>query len=214
MCTLIVPVGAVSDYMDSDGWSEFRQIKNLTVTFESDGGSDVPSQPVNYAATTPQPAPPVKKWYTFLGWFKDAGRTQPWDFAVETLVSDTTLYAKWEGNKYTLTFDAQGGTVNPDTCPVNYDAAVGDLPTPVRVGYTFEGWYTSANGGGTRYEKDSIYSITADTSLYANWTVNTYTLSFDAQGGTVSPDTCSVTYDAAVGDLPTPVRVGYTFEGW
>jgi uncharacterized repeat protein (TIGR02543 family) len=188
-----------------------------TLTFDAQGGTVSPAlQSVTYDAAVGDLPTPVRDGYTFEGWYTSAsgGGTRYEKDSIYSVAANMPLYANWIANKYTLSFDAQGGTVNPALQSVTYDAAVGDLPTPARDGYTFEGWYTSANGGGTRYEKDSLYSIAANTSLYANWIANKYTLTFDAQGGTVNPALQSVTYDAAVGDLPTPARVGYTFEGW
>ncbi|MDR0688024.1 MAG: leucine-rich repeat protein, partial [Prevotellaceae bacterium] len=118
---------------------------------------------------------------------------------------------------YTLTFDAQSGTVSPTSKTVTSGVAVGALPTPTRSGYTFGGWYTQPNGAGTQYIENTVFSTSDNLTLYAKWTANnaaTYTLTFDAQEGTVSTTSKTVTDGVAVGALPMPTRSGYTFGGW
>ena len=110
-----------------------------------------------------------------------------------------------------VTFNANGGTVSPTTRAVASGAAVGTLPTPTRSGYTFAGWYTAASGGTKIYASTTI---TANVTYYAHWTAKKYTVTFNANGGTVSPTTRTVTHGGAIGSLPTPTRSGYTFAGW
>ena len=113
----------------------------------------------------------------------------------------------------TVTFNANGGTVNPTTRSVPPGTAVGALPTPTRDGFSFAGWFnTSAQTGGTQFGAGSI--ISADTTMWARWTAANCTVTFNANGGTVSPTTRSVSPGTAVGALPTPTRDGFTFAGW
>ncbi|MDR2146696.1 MAG: InlB B-repeat-containing protein [Tannerella sp.] len=194
-------------------------VNTYTLTFDPQGGTVNPTtKSVTYDAAVGDLPTPTRSGYTFGGWFTEinGGGTEYTSKTVYNNTEDLTLYANWIVNTYTLTFDAQNGTVNPTTQSVTYDAAVGDLPTPTRSGYTFGGWFTEINGGGTEYTSATIYNNVEDITLYAKWTavINTYTLIFDPQGGTVNPTTKSVTDDAAVGDLPTPTRSGYTFAGW
>ena len=78
--------------------------------------------------------------------------------------------------KYTVKFDAQSGTVNPTSKAVTYGYTYGDLPTPVRTGYTFKGWYTGTNGTGTNILSTTKVTLTSDQTLYAKWEINHYTL--------------------------------------
>lgn len=78
--------------------------------------------------------------------------------------------------KYTVKFDAQSGTVNPASKAVTYGYTYGDLPTPVRTGYTFKGWYTGTNGTGTNILSTTKVTLTSDQTLYAKWEINYYTL--------------------------------------
>ena len=89
--------------------------------------------------------------------------------------SSITLYAYWLSGTditYTLTFDAQGGTVNPASKNVTNGAIVGNLPTPERSGYTFGGWCTQPNGMGTLYTENTVYTEWSSITLYAYWTKN------------------------------------------
>lgn len=125
----------------------------------------------------------------------------------------TTKKAPTETPKYTVTFNANGGTVSSSNITVTFGKTYGTLPTPTRTGYTFSGWYT-ATSGGSKIESTSTVNITANQTLYARWTANSYALSFDANGGSVSTSSKSVNYGSSYGDLPTPKRTYYTFNGW
>ena len=124
--------------------------------------------------------------------------------------------------KYTLTYNANGGTVSPANKTLNEGSNYGDLPTPKRDGYTFTGWYTESSGGS---KVSSGTRISGNITIYAHWTQNTtpveptpptvtFVLTFNANGGSVSPTSKTLNKDAKFGDLPTPTRSGYTFAGW
>lgn len=115
---------------------------------------------------------------------------------------------------YTVTFNTNGGNaVSPTSKTVTKGSTYGTLPTPTRTGYTFDGWYTAASGG-TKITSTTTVSITANQTLYAHWKANTYTVTFNANGGTTPTASKSVTYAGTYGTLPTPTRTGYTFDGW
>jgi len=86
--------------------------------------------------------------------------------------------------------------------------------TFIRAGYTYDGWNTSSNGTGTAYEDRQTITIYNHTTLYAQWLPNTYTLTFNPNGGTVSPTSKQVVFGSPVGELPIPEREGYTFDSW
>lgn len=98
--------------------------------------------------------------------------------------SITMDYAKY----YTVTFNANGGSVTTLSKDVVAGSTYGELPTPTRVGYTFSGWYTGLTGGSKVTSSTSV-SITADQTLYARWSANTYTVTFDNNGGSGGPST-------------------------
>ena len=130
-----------------------------------------------------------------------------WDSALPGMV-------KVNGNVVTVYFVAgQGATVSPSSKDVTTDLTYGELPTPTRTGYTFDGWYTSTEYT-TQVTDTTVVTGTRDINLYAKWTANTYTVTFDPGSGTVSPQTKTVTYGQPYGELPTPEYAGHNFGGW
>ncbi|MDR1183818.1 MAG: RICIN domain-containing protein [Coriobacteriales bacterium] len=113
---------------------------------------------------------------------------------------------------HTVTLNPSGGSVTPTTVTKTHDATIGDLPTPTRTHYTFDGWYTEA-AGGTKITTTT--KVTADVTYYAHWNVVSYTATFNSNNGVAaSPSTITRAYDTALGTLPTTSRTGYTFAGW
>ncbi len=155
--------------------------------------------------------------YLFEGWYTDSACTALfWKDGNEKPVmpsNDITLYAKWAPYSFNVSFNANGGSVSQASKGVLVGSTYGTLPTPTRTGYTFNGWYT-ASSGGTKITASSTVNITSDITLYAQWTVNKYTVTFDATNGTTSTNTMTVTYGANYGTLPTPTATGFTFNGW
>ena len=83
-----------------------------------------------------------------------------------------------------------------------------------REGYTALNWNTLPDGTGMEYERKDPMTLSENLTLYAQWEPKTYTLQFNANGGTVQPNTKQVTFDAPIGELPIPKREGYNFWGW
>ncbi len=118
----------------SGGTFNGEVIGAYTVTFQSEGGSEVASQ---IRANTPadQPADPTKEGYTFIGWYN--GESE-WNFETP-VTADLTLTAKWQINRYTITFDTAGGSeVTPIT--QDYGTTITAPANPTKTGYTFAGW--------------------------------------------------------------------------
>ena len=145
-----------------------------------------------------------------------------------------TLKALWIINNYTLTANANGGSIPTTsgwtgtgataTKTVTYNAAYGTLPVPTKTGYGFAGWWTQASGG-TQVGATTKMGA-ADTTIYAHWTISSYTLTADCHGGT-APSTLptgwtangqqpyrTLNYQSTYGTLPEPTRQGYIFAGW
>lgn len=118
----------------SGGTFNGEVIGAYTVTFQSEGGSEVASQ---IRANTPadQPADPTKEGYTFIGWYN--GESE-WNFETP-VTADLTLTAKWQINRYTITFDTAGGSEVPSITQ-DYGTAITPPAAPTRTGYTFVGW--------------------------------------------------------------------------
>ena len=168
-----------------------------TVTFQSEGGSEVASQ---IRANTPadQPADPTKEGYTFIGWYK--GESE-WNFETP-VTADLTLTAKWQINRYTITFDTAGGSEVPSITQ-DYGTAITPPAAPTRTGYTFAGW-----------DRESPTTMPAENiTLTARWTVNQYTITFKPENGgqdiVIKQD-----YGTAITAPANPTKTGYTFAGW
>lgn len=183
--------------------------------FNANGGTcSTSSKDITYMNSYGTLPNPTRTGYTFAGWYtaKENG-TQITEDSIVSATTDQTLYAYWTANKYTITFNTNGGTCDTTSKLVTYNSTYGDLPKPSRTGYTFKGWFTSESGG-KQITKDSKVTITANQTLYAQWTLSTYTVILDANGGAVSDDSVTVTYSKAYGTLPEPTRESYTFLGW
>jgi uncharacterized repeat protein (TIGR02543 family) len=197
---------------------------SYTVTFKMNDGTETVHgiKTVTPPATTVTdfPADPIRTGYAFGSWYtaRDGGGTA---FTASTTVSaDITVYALWTGETYTVTFDNDGGdtAASPATKTVTRPAATIDsLPAqPSKTGYSFGGWYTARNGGGTEFTAST--TVSGNITVYALWTGETYTVSFDHDGGdtAANPATKIVTRPATTIDsLPAqPSKTGYSFGGW
>lgn len=196
-------------------YAHWETAVSLRITFYANGGTVTPDSKIVVKGDRYGELPtPGRQDYIFRGWYTQAsGGTEI--TALSTTDQARTLYARWESlyPTYTVTFDANGGTVGTASKTVQRGKIYGTLPTPTRTGFSFDGWYTSASGG-TAIASGSLVSITQAQTLYAHWTPNTYQVSFSANGGTVSTSEKRVTYRSAYGDLPIPTRNNYYFDGW
>ena len=199
-------------------------LKSYTVTWNANGGTVSPASTTKTHGSTlgtlptPTRASTAEYSYTFAGWFTAAsGGTQI--SSTTTVTRNVTYYAHWTATKrsYTATFNGNGGsTPSPSSITKEYNTALGTLPTCTRTGYTFLGWYT-ASSGGTKISTTTV--VTKDITYYAQWSINSYTLTFNPNGGTVTPTSKALEYNSAYGTLPTPTRASdaqytYTFAGW
>lgn len=125
------------------------------------------------------------------------------------------LYLINTSDEVTITFDPNGGTLNAgdETKTVQHNGTYGEMPTPIRSGYHFDGWYTEKNGGS---KVDANTSVTTKEAhmLYAHWSEAKFNITLDPNGGALANTTYEVTYNSPYGELPTPNRAGYDFDGW
>ncbi len=159
---------------------------------------------------------PEKTGYTLSDWYTESKYTQVAEIPDTMPANDCTYYAKWNANSYSLTFDANEGTCETASMSVTYGRLYGDLPTAARDGYSFAGWYT-AKTGGTQIKTADTVAITSDTTLFAHWTANTYTVTFDANTGAGTVEDVTHTYGSEENTLPTAndlSKVGYSFVEW
>ena len=113
-----------------------------------------------------------------------------------------------------MRLNANGGKVSPASKVVTCGSTYGTLPTPTRTGYDFDGWYTRESSG-TKVDKNTAVGTNPPTTLYAHWKGKKYTVTLDANGGTVSTASRTATYGSKYPALPDSTRTGgYTFDGW
>lgn len=141
-------------------------LQKYTVTFNSQGGSEVAPQAVYAGEKIVKPANPTKEKEYFVDWYKEAECTNVWDFENETVSQDITLYAKWTSIAYTVTFETNGGSAIEAQLVPEGTFATKPVPAPTKEGYLFEGWYTEQNMTNLF---DFYTPITKDITLYAKW---------------------------------------------
>ena len=173
------------------------KINQYTITFKN-GETVYKTITQDYGTAITKPADPTKTGYTFAGWDKEIPEAMP--------AGDMTVTAKWTVNKYTVTFDANGGSACEDIT-VTYGGKYPTLPAPTKEGYTFEGWFD----GETQVKSGDAVTITGNQTLTAHWSINTYTITYQVDGQTVKTE--SVTYGE---DIPayTYTKTGYDVSAW
>lgn len=199
----------------------FETLDVYTVTFNTDGGTAVESQPVDHGSKATKPANPTKTGYTFAGWYTEPAYTNLFDFNT-VITANTTLYAKWNANQYTITFLKQWGNGGTDNATVTFNSnnfSVVTIELPTRDGYEFGGYYTETGGAGlqivdaegkwlknkTGYLDASGNWIKAESvNLYAKWT-KIHTITWVVNNNTETPHHTSTALDGSTIDaLPMP----------
>ena len=201
------PVTAIggTETGNKEYWAKW-EINQYTITFDTAGGSAIAPITQDYGTAITAPADPTREGYTFAGWDTAIPATMP--------AHNMTITAQWTVNQYTITYDLDGGTAegNPDTYTVETDAFT--LKNPTRPGYTFTGW----SGTGLTGEDNLTVTIpkgsTGNRSYTAHWSLNTYSITYDLDGGTASGNPDFYTVESSTITLNPPTRTGYTFIGW
>ena len=201
-----------------------------TVTFDQQSGSGgTESVSVNYDEPMPEDtmSAPERTGYTFSGYYDAVtGGTQYYSPTMTSendwdKTADTTLYARWSANSYTVTLDQQSGSGGTESVSVNYDEPIPEdtMSAPERTGYTFSGYYDAVTGGTQYYSStmtsENDWDKAADTTLYARWTLITYTITYELYDGTNHEDNPeNYTIEDSEITLKDPTRTGYSFSGW
>ena len=170
------------------------EINQYTITFDTNGGSEIAPITQDYGTKITAPADPTRKGYTFKGWDKEIPETMPAD--------NITVKAQWEINQYTITFDTNGGS---EIAPItqDYGTKITAPADPTRKGYTFKGW-----------DKEIPETMPADNiTVKAQWKINQYAITFDTNGGS-EIDSITQDYGTKITAPDNPTRKGYTFKGW
>ena len=220
----VVPAGAIISQNPSAGTEQEQDTtvtifvskgkQPVTVNFDGNGGKAGKASITAYYSDSIGELPTAtRRGYDFDGWYTSSnGGTRVDSSYVINSTASFTLYAGWSGGLYTLSFDAVGGTVSVSSVTLNVDSPYGTLPTPTRAGYSFEGWYTSPDGG-SMVDSSTLMGDTS-TVIYAHWKEIYYTLTFNPNGGTVDVPSASMRLAQPYGTLPTPTRDHYNFDGW
>ena len=189
------PVTAIggTETGNKEYWAKW-EINQYTITFDTNGGSEIAPITQDYGTKITAPADPTRKGYTFKGWDKEIPKTMP--------AENMTVKAQWEINQYTITFDTNGGS---EIAPItqDYGTKITAPADPTRKGYTFKGW-----------DKEIPKTMPAENmTVKAQWEINQYTITFDTNGGSeIAPITQD--YGTKITAPADPTRKGYTFKGW
>ena len=189
------PVTAIggAETGNKEYWAKW-EINQYTITFDTNGGSEIAPITQDYGTEITAPDNPTRKGYTFKGWDKEIPETMP--------AENMTVKAQWEINQYTIAFDTNGGSeIAPITQDYGTEITAPDNPT--RKGYTFKGW-----------DREIPETMPAENiTVKAQWEINQYTITFDTNGGSeIAPITQD--YGTKITAPDNPTRKGYTFRGW
>jgi uncharacterized repeat protein (TIGR02543 family) len=211
--------GEVNGGAGGSGLLIVRVASALTVTYDSQSGSDVSAgSALTGGSIATAPTDPTRSNYTFLGWFTatTGGSAIAFPYAHGQTVN-FTLYARWSLNAYAIVFNTNNGSGTMANQSIVHGVAINlSANLYTRANYVFHRWATAADGTGTTYSNLAQVTLTAGTTLYAQWTANTYVVTYgynDATGGNSTATSSFTTAGSAI-VLPTPTKTGYTFAGW
>lgn len=204
-----IPAGTYGNLAFTANWNA----NTYTITFELNGGKMDAKTAMDVTYDSPFTLPtPTREGYTFGGWyFKTTAYSSSGTWGK---TGNTTLSAKWNAIQYKITYNLDGGK-NTSQNPASYTAQSKTitLQSPTKNGYKFLGWYSdsSFNNKVTKIDPAGCKDI----ALYAKWELGTYTIKYDAKGGTISgtPKTSFTIKDLPL-SLPNVTRAGCTFLGW
>ena len=198
------------------------KVRNYTIQLNVGGGelSGITSVNKNYGDTYGTLPEPTRTGYAFNNWTVGGEKVE----STTMVQSNAELVATWTPNKYTVTFHVGAGSLPEEekTATVTYDSAYGDLPEPTRTGYTFLGWYTTAQREAALLEegedsgkitKDTVMTTAGDHTLYAHWKINTYTITFVVGEGVDAMASITAAYGSII-NVANPTKTGYRFVEW
>ena len=207
--------GATDSSLASQGWTfQTNKTTGLKLTYDMNGGTESELSPIENLREGSKVAIsstiPTRTGYTFVGWnTSSTGNGKSYEAGAKVKIgqTDLTLYAEWKANTYNAQFDTNGGSFTPGETALTeytYGKEV-NLPTPVKEGYTFDGWYDADGNRVAFITKTTI----GDLSLTAKWSLKKYKITLNENYGTME---YSIEQGAI---LPTDIKKeGYTFDGW
>lgn len=195
-------------------YAHWSDVEVYTFNFDAGLGTACDSITAEYGTEIDMPVPYLFG-HTFVGWFYEDGTAASYE-TMPDIGDDgavVTLTAQYTKAVYDVVLDAgENGTVSDASYTVTFGNTYGDIPAAVREGYTFVGWFTQAQGG-TQVTSSTVVELESVHTLYAQYTVNTYTLAFNMDGG---DEITSITAEYGTPIvLPTqPNKQYYLFAGW
>ena len=196
------------------------KLASYTVAYNANGGSGAPSSQTKYygKTLTLSNTKPTRPGHIFQGWATSSGGNVSYAAGASyTANAAVTLYAKWKAETYTVSYNGnESGVTNvPSSQTKTYGVALTlSSQKPIKTGYTFQGWATSP-GGNVSYAAGVSYTANTGVTLYAKWKVNTYTVLYDANGGSGAPSSQTKNYGQALTlSSVTPTKPNYNFLGW
>lgn len=222
--------GSLSGTINSGASVTLKFITNTyTISYNANGGTGAPtSQAYKYATsgtTTLSSTKPTRTGYTFLGWSTSSSASSATYAAGasfnKSVTSNTTLYAVWKANTYTISYNANGGSGAPNSQSYTYATSgttILSATIPVKPGYEFLGWSTDASASIALYTAGGAYNrnIASNVTLYAVWKLTEFcTLSYDMNGGIGTIESQRhIKYTTSILSDYKPSRENYVFTGW
>lgn len=215
--------GSYTDNADVTLYAVWRyDPETYTIRYDANGGTGAPSsQTKTYGVPlTLSAVKPTRAGYEFLGWSTDP-TTMLTNYAPGERYTDETsitLYAVWRyiPKTYTVSYDANGGGNTPASQTKTEDVTLILTSTiPTRYGYTFRGWAINQTATTADYQSGGSYTANESVTLYAVWAINTYTVSFDANGGSGAPTSQNKKHGQnLILTVAIPTRPNHVFLGW
>ena len=196
-------------------YAHWSDVEKYTIKFNPGLGSSCDPITATYGSEISMPVP-YRFGYSFTGWYFDEKCTQPASYTTMPDLGNTgtvvTLYAGWTEKVYDVTLDpGENGVIADTSYSVTFGSTYGILPTPTKDGHSFIGWFTQPEGG-EQITAGVVVTTDLEHTLYAQYSVNTYTLYFNTDGGTeIEPITAP--YGAPV-SVEVPTKDKYIFAGW
>ena len=191
-----------------------------TITYEPNGGTNADGNPAGYTFETETITllAPSRESFNFEGWYTDSefSETNKKTEITKGSTGNITLYAKWTAITYTITYEPNGGT-NADGNPAGYTSETETITllAPSREYFDFGGWYTDSEFSDSSRKTEIAKGSTGNITLYAKWTAITYTITYEANGGTnADGNPASYTFETETITLLAPSREYFDFGGW
>ncbi len=201
------PVTAIggTEMGNKEYWAKW-EINQYTITVKPENGKADITITQDYGTPITAPADPTREGYTFAGWDKAIPATMP--------AENLTITAHWSLDTYSITYNLDGGTAsgNPDFYTV--ESSTITLNPPTRTGYTFIGWSGTDLSGSDNLTVTIPAGSIGNRSYIAHWSLNTYSITYDLDGGTALGNPDFYTVESSAITLNEPTKAGYVFTGW